>query len=191
MNDRQLAVGIALIAVCGTAIAHPGHSGDSLLAGFAHPLLGVDHLLSMLAVGVYAAQGPGRARLALPVVFVLAMLGGAAMAASGIGLPWLEQGIAASMIVLGLLLASAARVHVAAITLLVGVVAVLHGHAHYLEMGHQSAAAYAAGFGVAAVVIQAAGLLLSRWLPDSRAGQRSKRVLGGVVAFSGAALLAG
>ncbi|MCB1927342.1 MAG: HupE/UreJ family protein [Rhodocyclaceae bacterium] len=191
MNDRQLALGIALIAACGVAVAHPGHLGGSLLAGFAHPLLGADHLLSMLAVGVYAAQGKGRARLALPVVFVLAMLGGAAIAALGIAMPWLEQGIAASMIVLGLLLASAVRVHVAAVALLVGVVAVLHGHAHYIEMGHQSIVAYAAGFGAAAGAIQAAGLLLSRWLPGSRAGRRSKRVLGGVVALSGAALLAG
>ncbi|MCB1916954.1 MAG: HupE/UreJ family protein [Rhodocyclaceae bacterium] len=193
MNARQFALGFVLTAVCGVAVAHPGHIGGSLFAGFAHPLSGLDHMLSMLAVGAFAAQQPGRAGRLLPAVFLLAMLAGAAAASVGLGLPWIEQGIAASMIVLGLLLARAAPVPVPAVAVaaLVAGIAVLHGHAHYLEMGHQSVLGYALGFVAAAAGIQWAGHGLARWLPHSYLGRRMKRVLGGVVATVGALLLAG
>ncbi|MCB1909860.1 MAG: HupE/UreJ family protein [Rhodocyclaceae bacterium] len=191
MNLRHLLVGIPLAVASTVAAAHPGHLGGSLLAGFAHPVLGLDHLLAMLAIGAYAAQRPGRAGWALPATFVLAMLGGAVAAALGLSLPWIEQGIAASLIVLGVLLACTIRVADGAVAALVAGVAVLHGHAHYLDMGHQAAAAYASGFAAAAVAIQAAGYGLARRLPASRAGRWLKGALGGVVALAGLFLLAG
>ena len=97
----------AFFGFSAAALAHPGHESASFLSGFNHPLGGLDHLLAMLAVGLYAAQQAGRARWSLPAGFVLAMLLGAALGASGIRLPAVEAGIAASVLVLGLLLAFA------------------------------------------------------------------------------------
>ncbi len=189
MIRRRLVFGLALAASCGSAFAHPGHQGDSLLAGIGHPLLGIDHLLTMLGVGLYAAQQKGVGRWALPLAFVLSMLAGALAAAAGLALPQVEGGIAASVLVLGLLLALAVRLPLAAALPLVGFFAIFHGHAHYLEMGHQAVLGYALGFAATAATLHLAGFALSRWLPRGRAGRVLKRLLGGAMAGTGMLLL--
>jgi len=189
MIRRRLAFGLALAFSCGSALAHPGHQGDSLLAGVAHPLLGVDHLLTMLAVGLYAAQQKGAGRWALPLTFVLSMLAGALAGVAGLALPLVEGGVAASVLVLGLLLALAVRLPLAAALPLVGFFAIFHGHAHFVEMGHQAMLSYALGFAAAAAVLHLAGFMLSRWLPQGRAGRALKRVLGCAIAGTGMVLL--
>ena len=106
---RSMLAAAALASLSGAALAHPGHAPASFATGFAHPLGGLDHLLAMLAVGLYAARQAGAARLLLPAGFVLAMLAGAGLGALGLALPAVEAGIAASLLVLGLLVALAAR----------------------------------------------------------------------------------
>lgn len=180
---------VAFFGFSAAALAHPGHESASFLSGFNHPLGGLDHLLAMLAVGLYAAQQAGRARWSLPAGFVLAMLLGAALGASGIRLPAVEAGIAASVLVLGLLLAFAVRLPLAASLPLVALFALFHGHAHHAEMGAASLLTYAIGFALATALLHAVGFMLARWMPENRAGFAAKRIAGACMAAIGGVLL--
>ncbi|ATE61442.1 HupE/UreJ family protein [Thauera sinica] len=189
MNTRKLLVSAALAAASGTALAHPGHETASFFSGFSHPFGGLDHLLAMLAVGLYAAQRQGAARLALPAGFVLAMLAGAGLGAMGVALPAVESGIALSVLVFGLLIALAARLPLAAGLPLVAAFALFHGYAHHAEIGGAALASYAAGFALATAALHACGYLLARWMPETAAAQRLKRAAGAAIAGVGAVLL--
>ncbi|WP_422662598.1 HupE/UreJ family protein [Rudaea sp.] len=128
------ALAAVLAGLAANAYAHPGHSAYSgLLAGFAHPLSGTDHLLAMFAVGIWAAQLGGRALWAVPLAFVSVMTIGAAAAMTahaGIGAGAIESGVAASLLALGLLVFRAQRLPLAAAVALVGLFAWFHGAAH-------------------------------------------------------------
>lgn len=184
---RRWALAFGAVAVLsGQAWAHPGHVAPSFAGGLAHPVTGLDHVLAMLAVGVWAAQSGGRARWALPAVFVGVMGVGGAVGMAGVGLPGVEAGIAASVVVLGLLVACAARWSVAAAAPLVGAFAFFHGHAHGTELpAAASGTAYAAGFVVATALLHAAGLWLGH-VAASRGHARLLRAAGAAVALVGA-----
>ncbi|MCP1661054.1 HupE/UreJ family protein [Neisseria perflava] len=149
---------IALTTVSAAAMAHPGHADTGLMSGLVHPVSGIDHILAMLGVGLWAASLGGKARWALPAGFVAMMAVGFAFGANGGEIPMMEQGIAASVLVIGLAAAWAKRIPVAAAAALVGVFALFHGVAHGVEMHGSSALAYAGGFLVSTVVLLAAGL---------------------------------
>ena len=144
----------------GLASAHVGVGETSgFAAGFFHPLLGMDHVLAMLAVGLWAAQAGGRMTWAAPCTFVAVMIAGGALGAAGAPLPFVEQGILASVLVLGLLISAAARLPFAYSIAVVAFFALFHGHAHGTEMPlHASGAAYSAGFALATVLLHAAGI---------------------------------
>jgi urease accessory protein len=188
---RSVLAAAALTSLSGAALAHPGHAPASFATGFAHPLGGLDHLLAMLAIGLYAARQAGAARLLLPAGFVLAMLAGAGLGALGLALPAVEAGIAASVLVLGLLVAFAARLPLAASLPLVAAFALFHGHAHHAEMGDATLLGYSLGFALATAALHAAGLALARAFPDSRDGHLALRLGGGGIAGVGVALLGG
>jgi urease accessory protein len=136
------------------------HASASLAAGFAHPFSGIDHLLAFAAIGLWAAQHAGRAMSLLPAVFLAAMGAGAAVGATGAGIPGLEAGIAVSLGMLGLLIAFAARLPLAAGAALVSLFALMHGYAHGLELPPDtSAALYGAGFLAATALLHMVGLL--------------------------------
>ena len=170
------------------------HTGVGTAAGFTsgvvHPLLGADHMLAMVAVGIWASQLGGAARWKLPLAFVGAMLIGAGLAFAGIGLPLVEPGIAASVFVLGLLIASSLRASPAVALGTVGLFAVLHGHAHGTELPlAASAVGYTLGFVFATVILHLSGVGIGQLLHRSRTGLLR---LGGVsVAGAGAWLLLG
>ncbi|EOQ81860.1 hypothetical protein K652_03053 [Pseudomonas aeruginosa VRFPA02] len=109
MKLPKLLAALALLAAPALAFAHPGHGEHGLVAGLAHPLTGLDHLLAMFAVGLWAAQQQGAARLALPCTFVGTMLVGGLLGFEGLQLPFMETGIAASVLALGLCVALAVR----------------------------------------------------------------------------------
>ncbi|HSI34867.1 MAG: HupE/UreJ family protein [Phycisphaerae bacterium] len=158
---RTLAV--ASVACCATPVlAHVGGASDtaSFPTGFLHPLLGLDHLLAMLAVGLWAGRAGGKARWATPLTFVLAMGVGGWLANLGVALPAREQGIAASVLVIGLLAAVAARVPAVAAGVLIAVFAVFHGHAHVAEAPAGGLAGYVTGFVAATALLHAAGVVL-------------------------------
>ncbi len=174
---------LPLLFLPSAALAHPGH-GAGFLYGIAHPLSGADHLLAMLAIGLWAAVLGGRALWLLPAGFVLALAaGGAAGHALGTALPGVEQGIVGSLMVLGVAVALAWR---APLWLAAGAVA-LFGAVHGLAHGAESPAdflPFAAGFVLASGLLHAAGLMLGR-------GPQLARALGALTALAGVALVLG
>ncbi|GIZ53819.1 HupE/UreJ family protein [Noviherbaspirillum aridicola] len=183
---------LALIAVgllAAPAFAHPGaHHAAGLSSGFLHPLSGWDHLLAMLAAGVWAAQ-QRRMAWSLLALFPAAMAFGALLAFGGFSLPLVEPGIAASVLVLGLTVAFAVRMPALAGGALVALFAMCHGFAHGAELPAQtSAAGYAAGFLAATLALHLAGAAGSRLLQGLHAA--IVRAAGAGVAFAGAWMLA-
>jgi len=141
------------------AWAHPGH-GEGFWPGFLHPFFGMDHLLTMVAVGLLAVQIGGRAPWVIPAAFVVAMAAGAWLGYAGLVLPMTEPLLAASVLLLGLLLVSRIRMPVVAGALLVAVFASFHGAAHAAELPElANFMTYALGFLLATTLLHAAGIL--------------------------------
>lgn len=186
----QLLVAAAALALPGLALAHPGHEHASgLLSGLAHPLFGLDHLLAMLAVGLWGAQLGGRARWALPVMFVGVMLLAGGLGLAGLPLPGVEHGIVASVVVLGLALLWAGKLPLAPSAALVGAFAVFHGHAHGTEMpAEASALLYALGFAIATAALHIGGLLLGSWL-QRRDALLVSRIAGAIIGLTGVGMV--
>lgn len=164
------------------AFAHPGHvDGTPFTAGWGHPLGGADHVLAMVAVGLWAATAMDRRGLwALPLTFVAAMVLGGAFGAGGIPLPGVEPVILASGIVLGLAVALALRPSLGFALPVVAVFGVMHGHAHGAEGPASGLLAYGLGFVLATAALHLAGIGLGRL--------GLTRVLGGLTAAAGLAL---
>src|SRR5690606_474733 len=138
---------LAALILPGIAFAHPGHDTSSVMAGITHPITGLDHLLAMLAVGLWAAQQHGAARWTLPMTFVATMLLGGLLGFAGVELPLMESGIAASVLALGLLVAVAARPPLWVAGGLTALFAISHGVAHGLELPELASPwGYALGF---------------------------------------------
>jgi urease accessory protein len=148
------------------ALAHPFHGAAvGAAAGFLHPFTGLDHLLAMVAVGLWAAQLGGRARWILPAAFLVAMLAGGLMGFAALVPPFAEQMIAASGLVLGLLIVTRTYLPPSLGAALVGAFALYHGAAHAAELpATASALLYAAGFCAASALLLAAGVLGGRAL---------------------------
>ncbi|HEV2612649.1 MAG TPA: HupE/UreJ family protein [Noviherbaspirillum sp.] len=147
-------------AATGPAMAHTGHHANGFAAGFGHPISGLDHLLAMLAVGLWAAQNRRPATWLLPLAFPLAMAAGAAAGIAGWTTTGLEFGIAGSVAMLGLLVAGAVTLPAWAGAVLVSAFAAMHGLAHGNELpSGASPLAYGAGFMLATTLLHAAGLL--------------------------------
>lgn len=152
------------MAFSSIAYAHPGH-GDSYLAGVVHPFMGLDHLLAMLAVGVWAFQLGGRAKWLVPASFVALMAVAGALGMTGIALPMVESSIATSVLLLGLLIAFAVKMPPVLGAAIVGVFAVFHGYAHGTEMPLLATPLqYGIGFVLSTVALHGIGLLLGQGL---------------------------
>jgi urease accessory protein len=175
------------------AFAHSGSGSGSggFVGGFLHPVFGPDHVVAMVAVGLWGAfLGPPAIWL-LPIVFPLVMAGGGVMGILGVPLPGVEIGIAISAIVLGLMVALAARPPLWVAAVLVGAFAIFHGHAHGGELPPGTdAVAFSVGFVVATGLLHLTGIafgLLARW----PAGRLTVRAAGGAIALAGLAFLSG
>jgi urease accessory protein len=169
-----------------TALAHVEDGGaGGFLSGLSHPVSGLDHILAMVAVGVWGAQLGRPAIWLLPVVFPLLMALGGFAGLVGWDLPAIEVGIALSAVVLGALILGQIRLPLAIAVLIVAFFAVFHGHAHGTEMeAGQSAMLYSIGFVIATGLLHAAGIalgLIQRW--DT--GQVLLRAAGSVVLAGG------
>jgi urease accessory protein len=130
----------------------------SLMAGLSHPVFGLDHILAMVAVGLWAAMLGGRAVWAVPSAFAGAMVAGFGLAAAGLALPLVEPVILASVVALGLVVAMAARLPAGAGALMVGAFGIFHGYAHGGEIGGAGAMPYVLGFVVATGLLHAVGV---------------------------------
>lgn len=186
-----LAIGLT-VASTAPAFAHlnPEEHG-SFMAGFSHPLFGLDHILVMVAVGLWAAQIGGRALRAVPAAFVAMMAAGFGLALAGLPLPFIEPVILASVVALGLLVAIAARLDVALSAVIVAVFALFHGHAHGGELGVAGAMPFAAGFVIATALLHGAGIALGLGIGRIAGGGTLTRILGGATALAGMALAFG
>jgi urease accessory protein len=162
MDRTALRIAAASLAFApAVAFAHPGHDGASLASGFLHPLGGVDHIIAMVAVGLLAARLGGRAVWLVPASFV-ATMGVAGLAGMmGAGLPYVETGIALSVVVLAAVAVLGTAMPVAVAMGLVAFFAVFHGYAHGAEMPEtMSGLAYGAGFVAATALLHGVGIAL-------------------------------
>ncbi len=193
-RPASLALGIAALMLSGAALAHPApgqaHTHLSgLLAGLAHPFTGIDHLLAMLAVGLWAGQSGGRATWAVPAGFVVLMAVAGIAALAGLSVPVIEPGILASLIALGLALAAAVRVPAVIGAAGVGVFAFFHGAAHGMEMPAANLAlGYSCGFVLATILLHLSGVLIARSFHRANLAILL-RLAGAGIAATGAALM--
>ena len=185
----------ALLLVPTAALAHTGAGAVYGFAyGFMHPIGGLDHVLAMVTVGILASQLGGRALWLVPGAFVLVMAAGGMAGVAGVDLPSVEIGIAASVIVLGAMVASKMKAPVAVAMGLVGFFAIFHGYAHGAEMpGAAAGLSYGLGFMLATALLHLAGigLGLAAGRISERHGAVAYRVTGGLVAVAGLGLLTG
>jgi urease accessory protein len=199
MRTRRPAFGILIAAACALPLAASAHTGvgaaghHGFVTGFLHPLSGLDHLAAMVAVGLWSALTARRAwpdLLWAPLGFAVMLQAGALLGLAGVQLPAVAPMIAASLLVLGLLVATQRRLPALAATALVGVFAVFHGVAHGQELAGESGAALTlAGMLAATVLLHAAGITIGgalrytpRWMP---------RLAGAAAVAFGVALLGG
>jgi urease accessory protein len=152
------------VTILPVAQAHTfGSQGAGLMAGLTHPFVGLDHLLAMIAVGIWAGQLGGRAVWLIPLTFVSVMAAAASLASFGLLLPLIEPAIACSVLVLGLLIAGSVRLPTSLGALLVGLFAVFHGYAHGLELPQAaSPILYGAGFVLATALLHGLGIGFAR-----------------------------
>lgn len=192
MTRRIMLALAALIATTAPAFAHlDPQAHGSFMAGVSHPLFGLDHILVMVAVGLWAAQIGGKALWSVPAAFVATMAMGFGLAVSGIALPFVEPAILASVVALGLLVAMAVKLDMAVAAAIVAVFALFHGHAHGGELGAAGALSFGAGFVVATALLHAAGIALGLGIARLSGGTMAARIIGGVTALAGVVLAFG
>jgi urease accessory protein len=184
--------GIALCVISAApALAHTGEGVGGFLSGLAHPVFGLDHVVAMMAVGLWGVFLGQPAIWLLPIVFPLVMAFGAVLGIVGVPLPAVETGIATSAIVLGAMVALAARPPLWTAAALVGTFAIFHGYAHGKELPDgANAVAFAAGFVIATGLLHLTGIAFgqfARW----PVGRLAVRAAGVVIAAVGVAYLSG
>jgi urease accessory protein len=185
---------LPFLALVIPSLAH-AHVGigetNGILHGFGHPLLGLDHLCAMIAVGLWAAQTGGRAIWAVPLAFVSVMLLGGAFGMAEMHFAFAETGIAISVLMLGVFIAAAVCLPLPASLLIVGLFALCHGHAHGAEMpASASALGYAGGFVLATISLHLVGIALGVGI-ENIASAKFVRFAGAAIALCGALLWVG
>src|SRR5512139_2178814 len=133
-TTSRLLTALFLLAASGTALAHPGHDASGLAAGLYHPFSGLDHMLAMLTVGLWAATVGGTALWKMPAAFVITLVCGALLGMNGIHMPLVEPLIALSVLLLGLAFTLTLRIPATAGIMLVSLFALFHGYAHGVEL---------------------------------------------------------
>lgn len=159
-TKRTALAAILFLAAAMPAYAHVGvGTTSSFTAGFMHPLSGLDHMTVMIAVGLWAAMKGGKAVWAWPLAFVGVMVAGAALGMLQVPVPFVEPGILASVVALGLLVALAVALPVSAGVAIIGLFALFHGHAHGTEVPENAGGLeYMAGFAVATALLHGIGI---------------------------------
>jgi urease accessory protein len=186
------AIATLLLTFAGVASAHEAAGiAGGFTSGFMHPILGWDHVAAMVAVGLWGAFLGNPAIWILPVVFPLVMAFGGALGVAGVPVPAVETGIAASAIILGGMVAFAARPPVWVAAVIVGAFAIFHGHAHGTELPNAAnPLAYSIGFVISTGLLHLTGIafgLLVRW----PFGKVTVRAGGGIIALAGVGFLTG
>jgi urease accessory protein len=182
-------VTLATVGFSSAASAHIGGHAGGFTNGLAHPFYGLDHVLAMVAVGLWASQLGRPALWLLPLTFPVVMAVGGVIGWSGVSFPWVEIGIAGSVIALGAAIAFALRPTLMVSALLIGFFALFHGFEHGASLpAHGTAITYGAGFILATVVLHAIGIGLGL-LTDRIPVRFVARSAGGAIAVLGLVLL--
>jgi urease accessory protein len=188
----RLVTTIALMLAATTAAAHTGHgthTAGGFTSGLLHPMLGLDHLLAMAAIGFWSVRQSNTMKQITPLFVVGGMVLGAGLAWGGLSLPGVETGITLSVLVAGILIGAMAKLPTAVGGSLVGAFMVFHGFAHGVEMpAGATLAAYLVGFSIATLAITLVGRGLGGLM--LKADSRFSRGVGGVFALAGAYLAA-
>ena len=189
---RFILICIVLIGVLvSPAFAHTGvGQTNSFASGIAHPLYGADHVLAMLVVGLWGVLAGSRAIYVWPMSFIATMLAGFAAATLGLQIPFVEPAILSSIIILGLFVALAVKAPVWLGTVITGLFAFFHGHAHGTEATAISLIPYAAGFALATAGLHAVGIGLGHF-SQGWIGTFAPRVAGALAILGGVVLLTG
>lgn len=170
---KRLLLALCLTLTASPALAHlPAGDYGSFAAGFSHPLFGLDHILAMVVVGLWASMLGGRAMWIVPSAFVSVMVVGFGLAHLGVSLPMVEPMILASTVVLGLLVAMTARLDARAGAMVVAFFALFHGHAHGAELGEAGALHFGLGFALATAALHGIGIAMGTLI------ERGSRMLG-------------
>jgi urease accessory protein len=184
--DRRIAILLMLAMESQLAFAHT-QKGEAVgfLTGFRHPISGLDHVLAMIAVGLWGAQLGNPAIWVLPVAFPMVMAFGGMLALMGVPLPGTEYGIAISAILLGACVLFEFRPPLPVAAILVAFFAIFHGHAHGTELPPgQSALLYSIGFVIATGCLHGVGIAIGT-VHQWKMGQAIVRAAGGIVAVGG------
>ena len=186
------AIGLFLLCLAAGAQAHTeGLVAGGFFSGFMHPLSGLDHLLAMIAVGIWGAALGLPLIWALPVAFPLLMVIGGVLGIAQVPLPFVESGIAVSVVVLGLAILAAWRAPIVVAIAIVGAFGVFHGYAHGAELPASAApAAYSAGFVLSTGLLHLTGIAIGM-LDRLPHGRQVLRAGGGVIAIVGVWIFAG
>ncbi|MCP4001541.1 MAG: HupE/UreJ family protein [Gammaproteobacteria bacterium] len=187
---------VSLIALLssGAVLAHDGASlpYGSFMGGLTHPVLGLDHFLAMVSVGVVSAQIGGRAVWTVPLTFVLVMLFGGLLGWLYVGFTAVEVGIAISVLALGFAIAADQKLPVSLVMTVVGFFAIFHGYAHGAEMPTvANPYTYAAGFMAGTAVLHILGLVSGDIARHYQRGKLLLRFSGGAIASVGAVFFFG
>lgn len=184
---------LGLMLTATLAFSHPGHGeqvSNGFLSGLLHPLMGLDHLLAMGAIGFWSIRQNTTMKRGTPLFVIAGMIVGAGLAWAGVSLAGVETGIAMSVLLVGVLIATLAKLPTAVGGSLVALFMIAHGYAHGTEMAQGSSMLlYMSGFVIATLVITFVGRGLGQAM--LKADNRITRTLGGVVAIIGGVLAAG
>jgi urease accessory protein len=185
-----MAVAFMIGGLDGTALAHIGDHSGGLAGGITHPFSGLDHMLAMVAVGLWASQFGRPACWLLVATFPLVMAAGALLGTSGLALPWVETAVAGSVLVFGAAIAFALRPSLVASTVLIALFALVHGYSHGIELPAQgSVVAYGAGFILSTLALHLIGFAIGTFA-DRAPVRSATRVIGAAIAAVGVLLLA-
>lgn len=176
-----------------SVLFHSGTDGG-IFAGLLHPILGIDHLLAMVTVGLLSAQMGGRAIWTVPATFVSVMALGGVLGILGVPLPLVEYGIAFSVVVLGIALLARKKISVPTAMVFVGLFALFHGHAHGTELPELSETAvdvfaYVFGFLIATAGLHLIGALTGQMAVNTPRGASVLRYSGALIAATGVYLV--
>jgi urease accessory protein len=191
-STTKLLTTVLLLATSNAAFAHPGHNVSGLAAGLMHPFSGMDHLLAMVAVGLWAAQGNtekrgGRKIWLLPATFMTMLVAGAGLAMQWQALPLVEAGIAVSVLALGLLVVLSLQLPATLSVAITALFGLLHGYAHGLELPESAAPMqYALGFLAATLTLHLSGIVMG--VATRKRYALLARMIGAAIAASGAYL---
>jgi urease accessory protein len=186
LQQKTLKVLVLLLIIPSVAMAHTG-VGDlsGFIHGFSHPMCGVDHLLAMVAVGLWGAQIGGRVTWLVPGSFVSVMIVGGILGFSSVPIPFIESGILASILIMGILIAGAFRLPTIVGVIIVGFFAMFHGYAHGAEMPVSiGAVSYSLGFALSTAIIHSVGIASGLGLRQLNF-EKMARFAGGAIMLSG------